>query len=235
MESKIKRSARGTKGSVRGSMCWCRPVHDQLRCTWTQPRASMHRAPPPLSNTNFTLFPLFPFKPKAFCVPHVFNFQAKKKARTKNMVKKISKERSKTQKKSSNASTRKASPPLPKCTLNKEFKNRLGSFRGRPMIIERGISTKDLKDTSIPSMVDRLGEVVEEFYARKNLDEFLKGGPVMVRGKEVQLEVVHINSYFDTKLPDDPELLAEMHDGVLWDNLYARQRVDFANDLVIVP
>ncbi|KAK0602007.1 hypothetical protein LWI29_029533 [Acer saccharum] len=121
MESKIKRSARGTKGSVRGSMCWCRPVHDQLRCTWTQPRASMHR------------------------------------------------------------------------------------------------------------------EVVEEFYARKNLDEFLKGGPVMVRGKEVQLEVVHINSYFDTKLPDDPELLAEMHDGVLWDNLYARQRVDFANDLVIVP
>ncbi|KAK2641599.1 hypothetical protein Ddye_023362 [Dipteronia dyeriana] len=76
---------------------------------------------------------------------------------------------------------------------------------------------------------------MEEFDAGMNPEEYLRGVPIMVKGKEVRLNPNHINNYFGTELPDDPELLAEMNDGVSWDDLYVHQNVNFANELVIEP
>ncbi|KAK1571210.1 hypothetical protein Q3G72_013415 [Acer saccharum] len=130
------------------------------------------------------------------------------------MAKKVSKETSGKKKKGSSSKT---PPKLPKCTLNKNFNDRMGW------------------GTLVNTLNHYCRRVVEEFYAGMNHKEFLNGVPVMVRGKEVQLEEVHINSYFAIRIPDDPEILAEMHDSIIRDDLYFRPNVALANEIVIEP
>ena len=42
--------------------------------------------------------------------------------------------------------------------------------------------------------------LVREFYAGMNLEEFMRGGPVLVRGVPIHMNVVDINIYFGSTL-----------------------------------
>ena len=74
---------------------------------------------------------------------------------------------------------------------------------------------------------------MEEFYAGMIPDDYRHRAPVMVRGVEVEINVEDINRYFRTELPN--QLEDEMIGGVTHNELFVRQNVDLANQLVIQP
>ena len=93
------------------------------------------------------------------------------------------------------------------------------TFSEKKIWPERGINLEELVDTPIPTTVNDIGwgglvaappnyseRLVREFYAGMNLGEFMRGGPVLVRGVPVFLNAEDINIYFGTTLLDFEEL-----------------------------
>ncbi|KAK1576119.1 hypothetical protein Q3G72_011126 [Acer saccharum] len=73
--------------------------------------------------------------------------------------------------------------------------------------------------------------VVDEFYEGINPRDYQVGMLVMVRGREVRLNVDGINRYFIIELPEDQE--ENITDGVTWNDLFNGRNLDLANALVI--
>ena len=57
----------------------------------------------------------------------------------------------------------------------------------------------------------------------------------MVRGVEVRMTADDINRYYNTMLPEDPELVGNLRGGVPQNDLYQTGNVEFTNQLVITP
>jgi len=111
---------------------------------------------------------------------------------------------------------------VPVCPRHEEFPTRLEYFGTRDIVAERGIAVHELGDTPIPDIVERRGwhtfvgtppmycrRVVEEFYASMVPEYFHQHGVVMVRGVEVHMTADDINRYYNTELPEDPELVGK--------------------------
>ena len=95
------------------------------------------------------------------------------------------------------------------------------------MIERRGWQTY----TSTPPRFYR--RIVEEFNAGMIPYDYRHRASVMVHGREVELNMEDINRYFQTELPSHLE--DNMVGGVTNNELFVRQNVDLANQLVIEP
>ncbi|KAK0587059.1 hypothetical protein LWI29_016660 [Acer saccharum] len=62
-----------------------------------------------------------------------------------------------------------------------------------------------------------------------NPKDYQVGTPVMVRGREVRVNVDDINRYFRTELSEDQE--ENIRDGVTWDDLFNGRNLNLANAL----
>ena len=76
---------------------------------------------------------------------------------------------------------------------------------------------------------------MKEFYAGMNPGEYMRGGPILVRGVPVYLNATDINIYFRTTLLDFEGLREQMVEGITTNPLYVKNSVEFANTLTITP
>ncbi|KAK3195388.1 hypothetical protein Dsin_026698 [Dipteronia sinensis] len=97
--------------------------------------------------------------------------------------------------------------PPHKYALHKDFEDRLSSLNGR--------------------------RIVEQFYASLNPDEYKMGASVMVKGVEVPVDIADISRHFRTELPSDLAMLGRMRQRVTWNDLFVKQNMNMANELVI--
>jgi hypothetical protein len=122
------------------------------------------------------------------------------------------------------------------------------TFGEKKMWPERGIDLDSLVDTPVPVTVNDMGwgglaatppyyseRLVREFYAGMNPGEYMRGGPILVRGVPVHLNAADINIYFGTTLLDFEELRERMVEGITTNPLYVKNSVEFANTLTITP
>ena len=121
-------------------------------------------------------------------------------------------------------------------------------FDEKKMWPERGIDLDSLVDTSVPVIVNDMGwgglaatppyyseRLVREFNVGINPKEYMRGGPILVRGVPVHLNAADINIYFGTTLLDFEELRERMVEGITTNPLYVKNSVKFANTLTITP
>ena len=76
---------------------------------------------------------------------------------------------------------------------------------------------------------------MREFYTGMNPGEYMRGGPILVRGVLVHLNAVDINIYFGTTLLDFEGLRERMVEGITTNPLYVKNSVEFANTLTMTP
>ncbi|KAK0574913.1 hypothetical protein LWI29_030847 [Acer saccharum] len=93
-----------------------------------------------------------------------------------------------------------------------DYDQRLKTNKRRSMVIKRGLNFNDLAGTSFIAEVYRREwvtyctirnpcnvTVVHEFYVSMKSNEFLAGGSVRVKGKNVSFNAVHINERLETR------------------------------------
>jgi hypothetical protein len=137
---------------------------------------------------------------------------------------------------------------IPDCKLNRNFDDRMETFAEKKMWPERGIDLESLRDTPVPTTVNDLGwgglaatppyyseGLVKEFYAGMNPGEYMRGGPILVRGVPVYLNAPDINIYFGTTLLEIEGLRERMVEGITTNPLYVKNLVEFANTMTITP
>jgi hypothetical protein len=137
---------------------------------------------------------------------------------------------------------------VPECKLNRNFDERLETFAEKKMWPERGIDLESLRDTPVPTTVNDMGwgglaatpphyseSLVKEFYAGMNPGEYMRGGPILVRGVPVYLNAPDINIYFGTTLLEIEGLRERMVEGITTNPLYVKNLVEFANTMTITP
>ena len=68
-----------------------------------------------------------------------------------------------------------------------------------------------------------------------NPGEYMRGGPILVRGVPVYLNTADINIYFGTTLLEFKGLCEWMVEGITTNPLYVKNSVEFANTMTITP
>ena len=126
--------------------------------------------------------------------------------------------------------------------VHPDFAERLRVFGEKECHPERGIEVDELGGTQIPTVIQARGwedfvlnpppyneRIVREFYAAMIVQDYYKGGAVMVRGKPVRIQAADINRYHKTTL-ENP-----IPTGVEHQTLFVRQNLRWANSLVVEP
>ncbi|KAK1582713.1 hypothetical protein Q3G72_017587 [Acer saccharum] len=140
----------------------------------------------------------------------------------------------------------KGRPPIPPCVENLNFPDQFTKWGKRKIIPEKGINVPELSQTPIPQMIaSRSWEtyvqhsprycphIVREFYAGIIPRNYLLGGAVWVRGREVRINASDINRYFRTSIPEG--VGDNMYKGITKNNIFTKMNVDLANSLTDYP
>ena len=135
---------------------------------------------------------------------------------------------------------------IPPCVQNPDFPSLFAKWEKRKIIPEKGITVTELGDTPIPGMIERRGwqtyvqhpprycrRIVEEFYAGMVPRNYLLGGAVWVRGKEVRVNASDINRYYRT--PVSVEDRERMYRGLPKNDIFQKMNVELANALTDFP